>query len=363
MRRAWIAVVGVALFGCGPATPEQQPNVSTYAQTTYHWHFATQRDPLAATIVLDTSAPMLEPFDPSDSACPVGCGAAAPCPSSCRTNFEAARDALQSTLAMHPADFRWGLVVPPESGCGAPQTDLAPISLEAADVPQAQLRASEAIALALGQLTPTTQAPLALTLRTTAALPTMNEQNSVMVLVTAGRDACTVGSPGCAAACDSSSDVQAAIAEAQAHGVQTSVIGVGAAAFRATAAAELDTLARLGGLPRGCFDSTDCGADACGADHVCSRAFSGIDALARFFEPVLSDPWQPCTLGLPEPPQRLEWMTVRANDELLAPGANTWTLDTNRPAIQLEGATCEQAKQASTRHPLSVEVRILDEVR
>lgn len=363
MRRALIAVAVVGLFGCGPTTPEQPPNVSAFAQSTMKWRIIARSNAPAVTIVFDNSATMRAAYDPSDAACPAGCGATSPCPSACRTNFEAARDALQSWLSLRGAEYRWGLATTPELGCGGPRIGLAPISIIEADDPRAAARASEAISVALDQLAPSTQAPLAEALRTTAAVPTMNELNStqVMLLVTAGRDSCTPGAPGCAAACDTPSELQTAIEQARARNIQTVVLAVGAAARLGPQAEELDALARAGGWPRICPNGTECGADTCGADHLCSRAFSGLDDLDRLFTPIVQLLNSPCELSLQEPAQRLEWMTVRANGQLLAPGTDTWTFDTHS-TLHLEGTTCEQAMQSNPRHPFELEVRTLNEV-
>lgn len=363
MRRALIAVAVVGLFGCGPATVEQPPNVSAYAQTTLKWRVISQTNPPAVTIVLDTSAPMLQPFDPTDAACPSGCGAASPCPSTCRTNFEAARDTLQSVLSVYGAQIRWGLAALPETGCGAPRTGLAPISLSASDDRRAMSRASEAVGLALAQLAPVTQAPLAEALRTAAAAPTMNELGSMqaMVLVTAGRDTCTPGSPGCAAACDTPAELQTAIEQARARGIQTLVVGVGA--IVGAEADELNALAHAGGdLARFCIDSADCRDSACGADRHCVRRFLRLDELGAPLTSSVVIPESPCDFSLEASPQRPEWMTVRVNGQLLPPGADTWTLNVTQSSLRLEGATCEQVRQSNLRHPFDLEVRILNEV-
>lgn len=363
MRRALIAVAVVGLFGCGPTTPEQPPNVSAFAQSTMKWRIIARSNAPAVTIVFDNSATMRAAYDPSDAACPAGCGAASPCPSGCRTNFEAARDSLQAMLAMHGAEIRWGLAATPELGCGGPRIGLAPISLIEADDPRAAARTSEAISVALDQLAPSAQAPLAEALRAAAAVPTMNELNSkqAILLVTAGRDRCTPGAPDCAAACDTPSELQSAIEQARARGIETEVLGVGA--VLGAEADELNALARAGGaFARFCLSSNDCGDSACGADHHCARAFLRLDELSTPFTPVIAVPESPCDFTLGESPQRPEWMTVRANGQLLAPGTDTWTFDTSSASIHLEGATCEQALQSTLRHPFELEVRILNEV-
>lgn len=366
MRRV-LVVLGAGLLGCGTATPEPPPpNVSAYAQTTYEWTLVSRTNLPSVTIVFDTSATMQRPFDPADPACPTDCGAATPCPSSCRTNLDAARDAVRAIVDERRADVRWGLVSYPATTCDAPTTGIAPLSLAASEDLLSLARASDAIVSALDRLTPSAQAPLAATLRAAALLPTMNERQSTQALlfVTAGRDTCTAGTPGCAEACDAPADVLSVVEQARTgRGIRTAVVGVGSAALVGDASAALEALARAGDLGRSCFSDADCGADACGADFRCARASWALDELLRLLAPTVQSPGAACTFALPEPPERLEWMTVRLNGELVTAGLDTWDLTLSPPALNLRGVACQQAQGSSPAHPLTVQVRILNEVK
>ena len=265
-------------------------------------------------LLVDLSGSMNLPINPSDAACPSGCGvsSANPCPITCPTRLSELRSGLTTFLSTRGTTARFGLTTYPAGPlCQVPTAvtiDLPPAM--AADIGNETFRAQHAatISTAISAVTAQGGTPTAASLGFVGGLSGLQQSDGradVVVLITDGLPNCNTTNPnalcGCqasnscsaaqtsACACTTSSCTSAlcslgcldasaattAVSTLHASGIDVVVVGFGADTATGAASVVLDSMARVGGRPHACPGGTsgECGGGTCGADHICADAF------------------------------------------------------------------------------------------
>lgn len=333
-------------------------------------------------LLLDTSGSMLQPVDPA--VCPAGCGTAGtPCPSSCPTRLSEVRSALDAYLAANAERLRVGLTTyPADFVCGAPSAARVPVPAPEVDDQALEARrfAAEEARRVISAVVPAGGTPTAAALRFVAEQPALNDatdgRDDFVVLITDGLPncndahpaslcggaptpeqtaacACTVasceGPATCSRGCLDADGAVSAVEGLRAKGVRTAVVGFGAEAAGAEAARVLTKLAQAGGL------EPWCGGVPCERAYYLAGDAAG---LTSALTTVTDDLWMVCTFALQERLERPEFLEVRVNDVVLAPGPETWRYDGVMNAVEFTGAACDALKLGTVSDPVRVELRL-----
>jgi hypothetical protein len=185
----------------------------------------------------------------------------------------------------------------------------------------------------------------------TDGLPNCNANNPNDFLIDAPMCRCQTGGGDCSApdvrrlgCLDADATVQQVAALAT-GGVKTIVVGFGADTSQGDARDVLERLARAGGVPRACQQSSECGAgDSC-TNGQCGRwAFQASNRaeLEQVLSTVLSGLTPAaCVRDLPERPITPQAVSLIVDGQSVARGPATWRLISNDRQLELAPAFCE----------------------
>ena len=263
-------------------------------------------------MLVDTSGSMSLPSNPSDSACPSGCGLGGnPCPAACPTRISELRSSVGTWLAAKGTTLRLGLTTYPSGIVCEPAVAPAvalpvPTANDVGSTQALQNNASQ-INLQLQAKSPQGGTPTGaslLLLSTLTGLTSNDGRADYVVLLTDGLPNCNAnnanglcscgtscttgqttacqcttsvcsGAVLCSNGCLDASATVSAVSTLAAAGIKTIVVGFGADTAAGSAPTVLDAMARVGGAPRSCPNGTsaECGGEPCLSNHTCTSAF------------------------------------------------------------------------------------------
>jgi hypothetical protein len=358
MRRLGMLAALLIVAGCGP-TEVQGPDVVAVSQSSWTRHVVGRgfRSPLV--LLVDRSAQMGAPLEPSNPACTAGCGANSPCPADCPTRLDETRRGLSAFLQRWGLEERMGLTAfPADEACTPPSTELVrPLSLEREADRHSLARSVVAINRQLDALTPAGGVPIAEALRFVGTLPSMHEPNvdHFVLLVTGGGPACAQST--CVDGCVDVDATVTAIQELERSGIHTLLVGVGAGGERA---AVLSAIGNGSPYPRRCVTDAACGpGDRCLADYRCGRPYLLLDELLPLLEDAIGTE-DPCTFPLQTLPARPEYLFIWLDGQLAAPGPDTWSLSMQTGLVRIEGAACAAMMDSTVLDPYEIAVKVIE---
>lgn len=276
--------------------------------------------------VVDRSFSIISPFDPSKSACLLAdqtlCGTQGVdnCdPSRCPTRLRTVQSQLETFMANHPSQARYGLAFFPATAAGAStpvEACRAPTEMTvpppSSDEPLPLQRSEEAVLEAIRNVpTPAGSTPLSATLAMVAqAIPLDSSaamNGDAVVVITDGLPNCNPNNPhdgildpaGCrctVTTCSPSSvsrigclDQDASMVSVNSlreRGVRTFFMPVGSDAMAGGGSGVFSMLSEAGTTTRPCTTNTECGAFDCDPfTHLCSRPPLQLGELDRVLAP------------------------------------------------------------------------------
>lgn len=383
------------------------------AQTTVEEVINARRSKPNIMLLVDTSASMTDPVDPSNPNCMVEydntrilCGRQAPCDVSvCPTRWTELQAAVPTFLASSGKFVRFALTTYPETrgGTGAvdscreatassllkglpDQEDDLSLEAHAGDINAILQGIPNA-----GEGRPLGGTPTSGSLNFVGSLPGLQDQNreNFVILLTDGLPncnannanssssnpelcKCTIENNGCQntaynqrGCLDADASVAAVRALADKH-ISTIVIGFGAETASGEGPAVLDAMARAGGFARQCDEQNSCGEnDTCNrTTGLCNRAFFQAGnqlELARALEEIsraVVNP-EPCLIKLdgPQRPSDPKLLVVYVDGARTASSDSTWTLEDQ--GVLFRGEICDRIFNSTPELPVNIEVRAI----
>jgi hypothetical protein len=348
-------------------------------------------------LLVDRSGSMNLPTDPTDPDCTFAdggtCGTQSDnlCDTSvCPTRWSDMKDAMHSFLSNSGDVARMGLSFFPLSGssdlCAAANEVAVPLNTSNDDVASMKQTATD-IDTALFAETAVGGTPsggsLAFVESTYAAVDSSSDRPKFILLLTDGlpncnyaldNTTCTCTEPDCTVTgdgrlCLDQDGTVDQISQLAAPGkdIKTIVVGFGADTASGLGPAVLTAMANAGGFARTCPDGTDaeCGTgDTCNVStHTCNKPFyqaaNGAElaaALAKISDAIVTP--DPCTFTLDQTPSDPSLLSVLIDGVETPSGPDTWVYDT-APAIQFQGALCEELKNTTPSNPIDVQVQVV----
>ncbi|WP_426751444.1 adventurous gliding motility lipoprotein CglB [Myxococcus sp. Y35] len=383
------------------------------AQTTVEQVINARQSKPNIMLLVDTSASMTDPVDPSNPACivdyqgsPTLCGRDVPCNVDvCPTRWTELQAAVPAFLENSGPFVRFALTTYPETRGGLTVADSCREATSNALLKGLPEQEDDASLLAhaseindilqgipnAGEGRPLGGTPTSGSLNFVGSLEGLQDPNreNFVILLTDGLPNCNNGNVNdgtnpelCKCTiegtngCQTSSylrrgclDMDASVAAVQAleqKGISTIVIGFGAETASGEGPAVLDAMARAGGFARECDDQGSCGADdTCNpTTGLCNRSFyqAGNQAeLAHALEEIslaVRLP-EPCLIKLegPERPSDPKLLVVYVEGERTAPSDSTWSL--TEKGVLFTGETCDRILASTPESPVRIEVRAI----
>ncbi|WP_434344976.1 adventurous gliding motility lipoprotein CglB [Myxococcus virescens] len=381
------------------------------AQTTVEEVINARRSKPNIMLLVDTSASMTDPVNPSDPAClveyegdQVVCGRLAPCNVDvCPTRWTELQAAVPRFLSDSGKYVRFALTTYPETRGGTTAVDSCRESTASAllkglpdqeDDDSLLAHANEINDLLqgipnAGEGRPLGGTPTSGSLNFVGSLAGLQdaERENFVILLTDGLPncndgnvvdgsnpdlcKCTIENNGCQTAyfrrgcldADASVAAVRALAEKQ---IRTIVIGFGAETAVGDGPAVLEAMARAGGFKRTCDAERPCGeGDTCNpTTGLCNRSFfqAGNQAeLASALEEISLAVTlkEPCLIPLdgPQRPTDPKLLVVYVEGERTPSSDSTWTL--NDDGVRFTGQICERILASTPESPVKIEVRAI----
>jgi hypothetical protein len=357
-------------------------------------------------LLVDKSGSMNFAVNPIDPNCDVGggtpslCGQTGnpPCPTNCPTRWADLRTAMTQFLGNNGSVARLGLAFFPVAAC-APTASMAQDVSNSNDVDSELQSWASQILGKINAITPAGGTPTAASITFVAGNQALadSQRDNFILLLTDGLPNCNVSfeppydvnnpTGGCkctdtnvesckasprALCLDQSATVAAIQAAYAQHNIRTIVVGFGAETGADEGKDVLEAMAQAGQFPRTCPSGTnaECGTGSCdAANKTCTPGFyqaTNAADLARVLANIAKKISQaPCDYLLDVTPSDPNFITVLVNDTVVARGPDTWIYlgpggdGGTFGKVQLVGALCEQAKQATPDSPVEVEIRLL----
>jgi hypothetical protein len=284
---------------------------------------------------------------------------------------------------------RLGLTLFPRSGgaqCEAPGegvVDDMVVPLPSTDDEAGLGAAAAEISSVLGSTQPSGGTPTAASLRALQAYPPLIQQvagrRSFALLLTDGlpncnaavQGSCVCTVPTCAGSSLGCLDREESVAAARAlrdAGVDTFVLGFGAALADAAAYETLNALAEAGGRPRSCREDSECGgSEICGAEQLCQRRFyragnaSELEAVLQEIKGIMV---LPCLMTFSADFSGDVRVAAFLDGEQLMPGGEgyQWVVRDGVAEVTFQGAACQRLQSSSPVEPAQVRVEILERI-
>lgn len=402
--------VGAVILAC--QTYDFEPvEPLAIAQTTVEEVIEARRSKPNIMLLVDTSASMTDPVNPSDPACLVDhqgsrvvCGREAPCNIDvCPTRWTDLQAAVPQFLESSGQFVRFALTTYPETRGGNSVADACREASQSALLKGLPEQEDDASLLAhageindllqgipnSGEGRPLGGTPTSGSLNFVSGLPGLQDpsRENFVILLTDGLPNCNEGNPnsganpdlckctiennGCRNAYNMRGclDADASVAAVRAlkqKDISTIVIGFGAETASGEGPAVLEAMARAGGFERTCSAERPCGeGDTCNpTTGLCNRSFfqAGNQAeLARALEAIsLAVTLQePCLIPLegPQRPTDPKLLVVYVEGERTPSSDSTWTLEER--GVLFTGQTCERILNSTPEAPVRIEVRAI----
>ncbi|QDF04543.1 adventurous gliding motility lipoprotein CglB [Myxococcus xanthus] len=381
------------------------------AQTTVEQVINARQSKPNIMLLVDTSASMTDPVDPSNPACMVDydgsrrlCGRELPCNVDvCPTRWTDLQAAVPPFLESSGQFVRFALTTYPETRGGTAVVDACRESTQNALLKGLPDQEDDASLLAhaseindllqgipnSGEGRPLGGTPTSGSLNFVGGLPGLQDpdRENFVILLTDGLPncnannantganpdlcKCTIDNNGCYGAYDKRGclDSDASVAAVQAlkdKEISTIVIGFGAETASGEGPAVLEAMARAGGFQRTCSAERPCGeGDTCNpTTGLCNRSFfqAGNQAeLASALEEIsraLVDE-EPCLILLdgPQRPTDPKLLVVYVEGERTPSSDSTWTLEDR--GVLFTGQICERILNSTPELPVKIEVRAI----
>lgn len=385
----------------------------TVAQTTQKRISATRRLKPNVMLLVDNSGSMKIAANPADSRCAPGCGDVGQpaCASTCPTRLSEMKAAMGSILSSQATLGRFGLTVFPQvdgsDSCRAPVVvnHSLPAPTRTDDGTDAELiAAASAVNTTIQALSPNGGTPTAAALDFVGTAPGLSDDDArldLVVLLTDGVPncnaqngnqlcgcqqsggtcspaqtqacACTLSSCGpagnlCSLGCLDSDASVGSVKRLLEKGIRTAVVGFGQDLAAGDGPAVLKAMADEGGFPRSCANGTDaeCGAGgACDVStHRCQRSFYAASNGAEL-EAAIAAIWKdlgtdPCLYPLDARPDDQDSLAVLVDQQVVVPGAASWTWSSATNTVEFTGALCDRLKASTVQDPIDLEFRIVE---
>lgn len=270
-----------------------------------------------------------------------------------RTRWQELVAAMDSFLPANGGIVRFGLARYPEFVSGVPATQCNSTSAVLETLPEGEeatvLQAkATAVRTQIQNLTRGGGTPTAASLRFFLGRDELKDttRKNIVVLLTDGLPNCA---PPDTAALDSAGSIQA-VKDLKAAGVDTIVIGFGAATADQGALTTLNGMALEGGYARGCN----------AGDTNCRRFYqAGTEAeLNQVLESIVDVVvGEVCFLKLESPPSDPRLIVVYVDGQATAQGPDTWTLESAAtPGVRFNGALCRRIEESTVQSPVDIRV-------
>ncbi|MFP2964008.1 adventurous gliding motility lipoprotein CglB [Myxococcus sp. 1LA] len=402
--------VGAAVLAC--QTYDFEPvEPLAIAQTTVEEVINARASKPNIMLLVDTSASMTDPVNPSDPACivdyqgsPVVCGREAPCNVDvCPTRWTELQAAVPQFLESSGQFVRFALTTYPETRGGTAVADSCREATQGALLKGLPEQEDDASLLAhaseindllqgipnSGEGRPLGGTPTSGSLNFVSGLPGLQDpdRENFVILLTDGLPncnadnvntganpelcKCTIDNNGCFGAYNQRGclDSDASVAAVQAlkqKQISTIVIGFGAETASGEGPAVLEAMARAGGFQRTCDAARPCGeGDTCNpTTGLCNRSFfqagnqaelaSALEAISR----AVTLP-EPCLIPLkgPQRPSDPKLLVVYVEGERTPSSDSTWTFEDR--GVLFTGETCQRILNSTPEAPVRIEVRAI----
>ena len=382
-------------------------------QTTDSRPIASKRLKPNVMLLVDRSLSMLRPIEPSDPACPSGCGSstATACPSACPTRISELKSAMGSFLQSSGDVARFGVTQYPTNTVCQPADQINvrfPTVTEDDEGNEAALVAGAAqVNTFIQGITTMGGTPTGASLEfvgeygelnasselrddyrddfvvlLTDGLPNCNDVNpNALCACSTGGNVCTaaqvsscactsncVGTSLCSLGCLDREGVVAKVKKLREKEIRTVVVGFGADLLSGEGPEALNAMAREGGFPRGCANGTDqeCGGapgscntttKQCATSFFQARNATELAEALRAISAVLPGG---CTFTLTARPSDEKYLAVLVDGQTLTEGPETFDYDFGKNQVTFVGATCTRLEASTPQRPVQVEFRIVE---